>query len=305
VWSPVAGQVEGARRLFIVGDGATLLINFDALPVGRARYMVEAGPVVHYLNSERDLVTEPTETPSGTGLLAVGDPAFDSGPAQNAIARSRGASPAEHRDAWDCGDFRSVRFGRLPKSGVEAREIAQIWGDPTHTSVLTGAAANERAFKAQAPGHRVLHLATHGFFLGGTCEDTPATSRGIGGTSPLGSKSKAAVLNPVQLSGLALAGANLRANGGPNGEDGILTAEEIASLNLNGTDWAVLSACDTGKGRIQVGEGVLGLRRAFQAGRSTYRHHEPLVCGRRVYTRVDEGALRGAGQGGAWIPLML
>jgi CHAT domain-containing protein len=71
--------------------------------------------------------------------------------------------------------------------------------------------------------------------------------------------------NPVHLSGLALAGANERAAAGPDDEDGILTAEEIAGLDLRGTDWAVLSACDTGRGRVQFGEGVLGLRRAFQS----------------------------------------
>ena len=66
------------------------------------------------------------------------------------------------------------------------------------------------------------------------------------------------------LSGLALARANLRANVKPDAEDGILTAEEVVSLNLDGVDWAVLSACDTGLGRIRAGEGVFGLRRAFQ-----------------------------------------
>lgn len=263
VWLPIAKRVEHARQVFIVGDGAILLVNFDALPVDRSRYLVEVGPTLHYLNSERDLVVLPTESKSGTGLLAVGDPAFDRRETSGEIAKSRGAA---HRDAWDCSDFRSVRFSRLPNSGAEVREIAKIWGDGGHTTLLTGAAANERAFKAHAPGHRVLHLATHGFFLGGTCEQSSPNARGIGGTSPLGKGlTKVNAVSPTQLSGLALAGANERALTGPNEEDGVLTAEEIASLNLGGTDWAVLSACDTGRGRIQVGEGVLGLRRAFQA----------------------------------------
>jgi len=66
------------------------------------------------------------------------------------------------------------------------------------------------------------------------------------------------------LSGLALAGANNRSSGEPGAEDGILTAEEVVSLNLEGVEWAVLSACDTGLGRIRAGEGIFGLRRAFQ-----------------------------------------
>jgi CHAT domain-containing protein len=70
------------------------------------------------------------------------------------------------------------------------------------------------------------------------------------------------VRNPLTLSGLAFANANRRMPG--TDDDGILTAEEIASLDLSGTEWAVLSACDTGLGQIRSGEGVLGLRRAFQ-----------------------------------------
>jgi CHAT domain-containing protein len=70
--------------------------------------------------------------------------------------------------------------------------------------------------------------------------------------------------NPLLLSGLALAGANHRETAGPEEEDGILTAEEIAALNLVGTELAVLSGCDTGVGEVKAGEGVLGLQRAFQ-----------------------------------------
>jgi CHAT domain-containing protein len=67
-----------------------------------------------------------------------------------------------------------------------------------------------------------------------------------------------------------LAGANRRQATPPDQEDGVLTAEEVAALNLTGVEWAVLSGCDTGVGEIRAGEGVFGLRRAFQlAGAKT------------------------------------
>jgi len=139
-------------------------------------------------------------------------------------------------------------------------------------STLTGPAATETAFKAHAPSHRVIHVATHGFFLGGRCAPTVDHARGIAKLAVDGDPNPPpmAAESPLLLSGLALAGANNRDLARPDEDDGILTAEEIAALDLSGVEWAVLSACDTGVGNPQTGEGVFGLRRAFQvAGAQT------------------------------------
>jgi CHAT domain-containing protein len=125
-----------------------------------------------------------------------------------------------------------------------------------------GPEASETTFKRSAHDYRVLHLATHGFFLSDACSTSSAPgTRGVGGLT--GAPPRPAE-NPLLLSGLALSGANRRAPAAAEGDDGILTAEEVASLDLSGVEWAVLSACDTGVGEITAGEGVFGLRRAFQ-----------------------------------------
>ncbi|ASC70046.1 TPR repeat family protein [Halomicronema hongdechloris C2206] len=123
--------------------------------------------------------------------------------------------------------------------------------------------ATENALKqVQAP--RILHIATHGFFL----EDHPISvaeeRRGLSLAAADGLRAlprlTAPVENPLLRSGLALAGFNTRRSGD---EDGVFTALEAANLNLFGTQLVVLSACDTGLGDIANGEGVYGLRRAF------------------------------------------
>ena len=145
-----------------------------------------------------------------------------------------------------------------------------MWGATNGgADVLTGARATETAFKRSAPGKSYLHLATHGFFLGNDCDDAVYTGRGPDGLRGIGGRTGAKrrrILpdNPLLLSGLALAGANQRRPTRADPEDGILTAEEVAALDLDGVEWAVLSACDTGVGGIKAGEGVFGLRRAFR-----------------------------------------
>jgi CHAT domain-containing protein/tetratricopeptide (TPR) repeat protein len=294
IWDPIAMHLEGATRLFVVPDSAINLVPFAALPAASGGYLLEHGPVIHYLSAERDLATpEPARTTTPGTLLAVGGPAFSTrevfasartkpGPATSprpeAVIATRGAGVSAA-----CVGFRTMTFNPLPAARAEAEEVAKLWtssrgaaGDPAQT--LLGPVASEASFKQMAPGRRVLHLATHGFFLGDECDGAVAPgTRAVGGLTSAATSAKAAPLsrprprrqpltpeNPLLLSGLALAGANRRASAGADEDDGILTAEEVAGLDLTGLDWAVLSACDTGLGVVRVGEGVLGLRRAFQ-----------------------------------------
>jgi CHAT domain-containing protein len=143
------------------------------------------------------------------------------------------------------------------------REVAALWPATAGGGrVLAGEAADEATFKREAPRHRALHLATHGFFLREGCTSAVAGTRGIGGLAPAAPATGRAV--SLRLSGLALAGANQRAAAGASREDGILTAEEISSLDLSGVERVVLSACHSGVGDVVGGLGVTGLRRAFR-----------------------------------------
>ena len=278
--------------MFVVPDGALNLLPIDALPGDKGGYLVERGPIIHYLSAERDLVRSEEATPGSTGLLAIGGPAFadvssfaarsgvkpQSAAAASTIAANSQSEPPVRGTAPGCPSFQSIDFGALPGARLEAETIARLWDQirPSVVSgtdraqVLTGSAATEGAFKKLSPRRRILHLATHGFFLGDECGGAvPAGTRAVGGLTPAvgvrpSQRPTDATDNPLLLSGLALAGANQRAAAGPDEDDGILTAEEVAALNLEGVEWAVLSACDTGLGKVTSGEGVLGLRRAFQ-----------------------------------------
>jgi CHAT domain-containing protein len=234
VWDPLQAEVGNAKLALVVPDGDLNLIPFAGLPSGSG-YLVEHGPVIHLLSSERDLVPA-QESPRKNGLLAIGSPSFDL--AVNSPPPSHSTSAL--RDATvSCDEFRNLQFQPLPGSAAEVSDIGTSWrrwnGDEA-SSLITGADATRSRFLIEASRNRVLHVATHAFVLDKSC--------GNG--------------NPLLHSGLVFAGAN------QGRESSILTAQQIASLDLSGVDWAVLSACNTGSGTLQDGEGVLGLERAFR-----------------------------------------
>lgn len=269
IWDPLVELIGDAETVFIVPDGELALLNLGTLPVGDERYLVESGPLIHMLDEERDLAMPPArKLDHSSVLLALGDPDFDlkvGGTAANetgsAEFRFRGVSGV-------CGSLDEVVFRRLPSTGFETEIVAGLWRRGSRPAVrLVGSQATERRFKQLAPGKAVLHLATHGFVLGKGCEAGVAAGRGIGGLAPRQVKAGhqgEPLADLLGVAGLALAGANHRAAAGPNQEDGILTAMEIANLDLGTVDWAVLSACDTGVGESVSGEGVFGFRRAFR-----------------------------------------
>jgi CHAT domain-containing protein/Tfp pilus assembly protein PilF len=256
IWDPIAPHLGTARRAFIVPDGLLNGVNIAALPSRNGgRYLVEEPVVMHYLSTERDLLATPRATSSSA--LIVGRPAFET---TSVRVRTTNATRS------GCDASGTLHFNDLPGTGREALDVSRLWETEggSHADVLTGTAATETALKHSLADRRVVHLATHGFFLSSGCVPGRSNSRGVGGLVSADAIAAAELENPLLLSGLAMAGANRSGRRSVDQDDGILTAEEIAGLDLQDTEWAVLSACDTGLGEIRAGEGVFGLRRAFQ-----------------------------------------
>jgi CHAT domain-containing protein/tetratricopeptide (TPR) repeat protein len=271
VWDPLAPRLAAAGRVVLVPDGPLALVDLAALPVGRDRWLAEEGPTLALAGAERDLARAATDRP-GEGLLALGGIDYqDDGSGRELVAASvRSASPAaaEARGLPGCAAFERLAFGPLPESRREADDVAAAWREAGRglAEVLSGGAAGEAAFKRAARGRRAIHLATHGFFVDPACASADAAGeRGVTGLAAITPGAPApAAADPLRLAGLALAGANARAAAPPEAEDGVLTAGEIAGLDLAGTELVTLSACESGLGEAVSGEGVLGLRRAFR-----------------------------------------
>jgi CHAT domain-containing protein len=269
VWDPLQEAVDGAARIFVVPDGSLHAVNIAALPAGDGGYVLESPPLFHLLPGELDLVPPTEPVAPGRGLLAVGGPDYGRFRMAAAGRKGEGASATRGRSPA-CTGGRPAAFAPLPDARREAREVAALWalrsGGGEDDRLLVGAEAGEAEVKRLVPGRRVVHLATHGFSGGDACDpEPPLLHRRFDFSGMPRGASGFRGTNPLLRSGLALAGAN-RIPGSPDdaGEDGILTAEEIASLDLTGVELAVLSACDTGLGAWQAGEGILGLQRALR-----------------------------------------
>ena len=189
-------------------------------------------------------------------LLAIGNIDFDLAPKAKAPAEE--VPPAwKRRRAGG-----PMQWGPLPGTLGEVLALEDAFKKAVPNgklTVLRAAKAIAGAFRKEATSHEYLHLATHGFFAPreiksvGKSDGKQAGQAGDFRPLPVG-------FHPGLLSGLVLAGANKpRAD-----DDGILTALEVAELDLAKVELAVLSACETGLGETAGGEGVLGLQRAFE-----------------------------------------
>ena len=246
--APLAEAIDGAHQLFVSPDGKLALIPFGLLGDADGPPLLERF-VVSYLASGRELARAQNDRPDASGVVVIAAPDFE--------------AEAPHDETSVVGHLASRHgFDPLPGTQDEADDLARLLPGAT---LITGADATVQALRSV---YRpiALHVATHGIFE--PIEDEEVTRRidvlDVGeGLLAVHGASKAGLVNPMFCSGLVLAGANRRGGG-------ILTAQEIAGLDLRGTALVVLSACETGLGTVKRGEEFTGLRRALAiAGAAT------------------------------------
>jgi CHAT domain-containing protein len=315
VWLPTAEAVGDAATVYVAPDSELNRFAFETLNDEKGKYLAERYRIA-YLTSGRDLLRGGDLR--GTGTVIVAGPDFD----VDADARRRAlASTAIELttptlpeiasvSAPPTGEVRGGAWLPLPGAAAEADDLAPLLDRPPFGPVhsFVGPQAQEELLKRlKAP--RVLHIATHGYFVADAPETAPDRDEGLTRGRLFGSAVGLSRLrtsdNPLLRSGIVLAGANLIATPGgtvvptskQSADDGWLTAIEIAALDLHGTELVVLSACETGLGDTPIGEGVQGLRRAF-----LYAGCETLVTSlykvpdadtrslmREFYTRLSAG----------------
>lgn len=264
---PLRAEIGKGDQILLAPDAALNLVSFAGLIDSSGKYLIESHPI-HYLSAGRDLIRLQNPPPVSQGLLALGDPDYDASisqrqslpeSSQRAVAAVRPSSMMYNQRSV-CDKLSELKVDQLPSTRTEVTEIVNSWKSATgqQSVYYVGPLATEDRFKAECSGKQVIHLATHGFFLGGECKPANQRRNSLGEEEFVGE-------NPLLLSGLLLAGANLHGQDADSLgiDDGILTAEEVSSLNLEGTKLVVLSACETGLGKVEQGEGVYGLRRAF------------------------------------------
>ena len=244
-FEPLRPHLGGVRRLFLAPDGQLGLVPFHGLHDGR-RFLIDEYDVSD-LTSGKDLLPRSQELPppSNSGVVFA-DPVLDDAPS---VAPARSATGERLVES---------PWARLPGTRREAEAIQRLL---PQTQLFLGAeATRQRLLQVSAPGF--LHIATHGYFGNATAS---RGARGLGVFGGFGGGAPAQCSSdPLLRSGLVLAGGRASTTNATEAEDDSrVTALELASLNLWGTQLVVLSACDTGRGDVQLGQGVYGLRRAF------------------------------------------
>jgi len=264
VWAPIQKALPAGTTTVIVSPDAELsFVSFATVLTADDRFVSEKYSV-RYVASGRDLLRK-AKAPAGpkTTMRVFANPDF------GGIAA---AQPVDQKNvvalrSVEMRDLQGISLPSLPgtekeSAELEARAKKSGWQPQTY---LGPNATKAELQKVNSP--RILHLATHGFFLP---EIDLGTAKSAGDAAEI---PKGKLVNPMHRSGIAMAGAQRTLQAWAKGEvppienDGIVTAEDVGGLKLDSTWLVVLSACDTGGGEARAGEGVMGLRRGFvQAG---------------------------------------
>ena len=274
VFERIVPECEGCTNLIISPDGALNLLPFEILPDDHGGHLIDCYSI-SYVSSARDIIRFGMRSSRQPGdCLVAAAPDFNLGINESASVRSqqgRSYDWTSNQGGWwrrfirlfspkkttARGGIESLHFSALPGTRDEGLLVGQI----LDVRPWLGGEVEEGRLKATCRSPRIFHIATHGYFLADPLAGYKWKEKGPRPVS-------AGLLpeNPLLRCGLALAGANTWLRNSilrDEVEDGLLTGEDVAGMDLGATELVVLSACDTGLGDINAGEGVFGLRRAF------------------------------------------
>ncbi len=267
VWDPIAPHLEDVQTIYYSPDGLLHRINFSAIFTSEEEILANRYNM-HLLGSTRQLVftTAPSNIANQNALLFGGiEYNWDSTLVEKPTAQNEDNTRSAIFDdlGTGMGSWAKLRFTEREASAIKDL-LSESGFEVAYYNKLS---AREDIFKQlgnKEASPKIIHLATHGYFFPYPKEEQQMDLQQSGFK---------ASLHPMVRSGLILAGANRVWRGDaplPDIEDGVLTAYEIAQLDLSGTDLVVMSACETGLGDIEGSEGVYGLQRAFQIAGARY-----------------------------------
>jgi len=262
LWKPIEEHLTGKTKIYLSPGGVYHSINPETIyHAETGKYLFEEKEI-HLVSSGRSFVDQRiygNRDYTDRTALIMGAPNFDYSYVADSTLLEDNVS-FTYQTMRDLSLDGNRRAAPLPATRSEVEGINQTLASTAwNTQLLTGNDALEGSLK-QMESPRILHIATHGYFL----EDIkPENDNGM---RMMGMDVNRVAENSMLRSGLLLAGCNKTlADNTPltGGDNGILTAYEAALLDLSKTELVVLSACETGKGEILNGEGVQGLRKAM------------------------------------------
>jgi tetratricopeptide (TPR) repeat protein len=271
LWTPIGQALPSqAKKIIISPDGELNFISFATL-LSKDKQVLAEKYDFQYVASGRDLLRG-IKPSTAKEVVLFANPNFDLTSAPMLANTDNHSAEAGSIRGSERGDIDDWSFESLEGTQKESDELIKKFTDwhwkPNEFTKKK--ATKDALLKVHSP--YILHLATHGFFAKEDPTSTQTESEASLNDRWRVTKSKF-FKNPMHRSGLALAGASTtvaawkRNEVPPIENDGILTAEDVSTLNLQGTWLVTLSACDTGSGEARAGEGVMGLRRGFiQAG---------------------------------------
>ncbi|TAF32676.1 MAG: CHAT domain-containing protein [Cytophagales bacterium] len=240
-WQPIAQRLKGIKKVYFAPDGIYSQISLNTLMNPKTKKYLLEEIDLHMVTNTKDILAFDKNLSQKLTATLLGYPIYDN---QKFLIEDS-VQRAEFADTTRAfANFQQISL--LPGTRREVESIQKILNENRYqTELLIEQSATEDNIK-KIKNPQILHLSTHGFFINSREPNTK--------------------LNPMTRSGLLLTGVSdyTRAEEKPNSEDGILTAQEAANLELDNTDLVVLSACETGLGDVKAGEGVFGLQRAFK-----------------------------------------